>query len=110
MPKLADLGLKNQPIDERSVINFKGGEDEAIARLNHYFYHTEHLSTYKETRNGLIGADYSSKLSVWLWNGCISPRRIYWEVLNYEKRVKKNQSTYWLILELIWRDYFIYST
>lgn len=108
LPKLADLGLKNQPIDERAVIDFKGGEDEAIARLNHYFYHTEHLSTYKETRNGLIGADYSSKLSVWLWNGCISARRIYWEVLNYEERVKKNQSTYWLIFELIWRDFFKY--
>lgn len=108
IPKLADLGLKIQPIDKRSVIDFKGGEDEAMSRLRHYFYDTEKLSIYKETRNGLIGADYSSKLSVWLWNGCISPRRIYWEVANYEKNIKKNQSTYWLVFELIWRDFFKY--
>tara|TARA_R110002049_G_scaffold300047_1_gene490609 strand:+ start:2892 stop:4331 length:1440 start_codon:yes stop_codon:yes gene_type:complete len=106
--KLADLGLKNQPIDKRAVIDFKGGEDEGLARLNHYFYDTEKLSSYKETRNGLIGADYSSKLSVWLWNGCISPRKIYWEVAKYEKSIKKNQSTYWLVFELIWRDFFKY--
>ena len=33
---------------------------------------------------------------------------IYWEIKNYEKKIKKNQSTYWLIFELIWRDYFKY--
>ena len=26
----------------------------------------------------------------------------------YEKNVTKNNSTYWLIFELIWRDYFKY--
>lgn len=38
--------------------------------------------------------------------GCISPRLIYEEVKRYEKERKKNDSTYWLIFELIWRDYF----
>ena len=52
--------------------------------------------------------DYSSKLSAWLANGSISSREIYWEVVEYEKSIKKNQSTYWLIFELIWRDYFKY--
>ena len=33
---------------------------------------------------------------------------IYWKVKEFEKEVKKNQSTYWLIFELIWRDYFKY--
>ena len=41
-------------------------------------------------------------------NGSISSRQIYWEIIDYEKEVKKNQSTYWLIFELIWRDYFKY--
>ncbi len=108
LPELSTLGLSAQPIDERSVIDFKGGEDAALQRLQHYFFETESLSNYKATRNGLIGADYSSKLSVWLWNGCISPRQIYWEVKKYEKEIKKNQSTYWLIFELIWRDFFKY--
>ena len=33
---------------------------------------------------------------------------IYWEVQRYEKEIQKNESTYWLIFELIWRDYFKY--
>ena len=33
---------------------------------------------------------------------------IYWETKEYEAQVQKNQSTYWLIFELIWRDYFKY--
>ena len=33
---------------------------------------------------------------------------IYWEIKRYEKSIQKNQSTYWLIFELIWRDYFKY--
>lgn len=95
--------------DFRAVLMFKGGEEEAIKRLNHYFYETQELLDYKEKRNGLIGANYSSKLSAWLSNGCISPRRIYWEIKKFEKEFRSNDSTYWLIFELIWRDFFKYT-
>jgi len=108
IPLLEDFGIEFVEKDTREVLPFQGGEDEAMLRLNHYFYESKELSLYKEKRNGLIGANYSSKLSVWLWNGCISPRRIYWEVKNYEQQVEANDSTYWLIFELIWRDYFKY--
>ncbi|HRG06928.1 MAG TPA: cryptochrome DASH, partial [Cyclobacteriaceae bacterium] len=64
------------------------------------------LKVYKETRNGLIGADYSSKLSPALSAGCISARTIYHEVKKYEHARVANDSTYWLIFELLWRDYF----
>ncbi len=37
-----------------------------------------------------------------------SARTIYWKVKEFEKEHYKNQSTYWLIFELIWRDYFKY--
>ena len=76
--------------------------------MDHYFWKTKKLSFYKQTRNGLLGVDYSSKFSAWLANGSISARQIYWEIISYEKEIKKNQSTYWLIFELIWRDYFKY--
>ena len=39
-------------------------------------------------------------------HGCISPRSIYHELKRYERERKKNVSTYWLVFELIWRDYF----
>jgi deoxyribodipyrimidine photo-lyase len=106
LPTLEDLGLVFSSIDSRAAIQFKGGETEAINRLNYYFYETKNLSNYKETRNGMVGADYSSKFSAWLAIGCISPRFIYTEVKKYEKQFGANDSTYWLIFELLWRDFF----
>lgn len=106
LPSLDDLGLKKVTIDNRAAIQFKGGESEAIKRLNHYFYETKCLSKYKETRNGMVGADYSSKFSAWLAMGCISPRYIHTEVKKYEKEFGANDSTYWLVFELLWRDFF----
>jgi deoxyribodipyrimidine photo-lyase len=83
-----------------------GGEKEANTRLNHYVWETDLIATYKDTRNGLLGMDYSSKFSPWLALGCISPRAIASEILKYEQEVVANESTYWLIFELLWRDYF----
>ncbi|MEL6674376.1 MAG: DASH family cryptochrome [Bacteroidota bacterium] len=90
----------------KGVLPFFGGEQVALTRLKHYLWDTDALATYKETRNGLLGADYSSKFSPWLALGCLSPRKVYEEVKAYEAQRKKNSSTYWLIFELIWRDYF----
>lgn len=106
LPTLKELDLIESKIDARAVLQFKGGESEAIKRLQHYFYKTKSLSTYKETRNGMVGADYSSKFSAWLALGCISPRYIYAEVKKYEKENGANESTYWLIFEILWRDFF----
>jgi len=108
LPSLVDLGLDNYERDERSAFPFKGGETAAWERLQHYFWDSEKLKYYKKTRNGLLGTDYSSKFSAWLAAGCISATSIYWEVKRFEKDIKKNQDTYWLIFELIWRDYFKY--
>ena len=106
LPPLEALGLAKTTIDSRAVIQFKGGETEAIQRLHHYFYDTQCLSSYKETRNGMVGADYSSKFSAWLAMGCISARFIYAEIKKYEKQFGANDSTYWLVFELLWRDFF----
>jgi deoxyribodipyrimidine photo-lyase len=100
------LGLKDTKVDSRAVLDFKGGQTEALNRLQHYFFETKSLSQYKETRNGLVGANYSSKFSAWLALGCISPRYIYQQVKEYEQQHGANESTYWLIFELLWRDYF----
>lgn len=106
LPTLAELGLSATSIDSRAVFPFKGGETKALKRLQHYFFDTKSVATYKETRNGLIGADYSSKFSAWLAMGCISPRKIYFELQKFETQYGANESTYWLVFELLWRDYF----
>lgn len=106
IPTLEDLGFDAFEIHPNSAFPFRGGSKAGKERINQYFWETKKLSFYKQTRNGLLGRDYSSKFSAWLANGSLSPREIYWEVKAYEKEVKKNQSTYWMIFELIWRDYF----
>lgn len=108
IPKLIDLGLKDMEQDHRTAFPFEGGSNFALNRLEYYFWKSKKLSYYKNTRNGMVGTDYSSKFSPWLANGSLSPKMIYWEVKRFEKEVHKNQSTYWLIFELIWRDYFKY--
>ncbi len=106
LPDLSIYGLEEPKPDRMRLMEFIGGESSGLGRIQSYFWEKDLLKVYKETRNGLIGADYSSKLSPWLALGCISPRMIYEEVKRYEKERKKNESTYWLIFELIWRDYF----
>lgn len=108
LPTVEDFGYDKPKLDPRAVLEFKGGAIAAWERLDHYFWNTKKLSWYKKTRNGLVGADYSSKFSPWLANGSISAREIYHEVKRYEGEHGSNQSTYWLIFELIWRDYFRY--
>lgn len=85
---------------------FKGGEKAAWQRMNYYFFQTQKISQYKETRNELLGNDFSSHFSPWLAIGNISPTSIYFQLKNYEENVKKNESTYWLYFELLWREYF----
>ncbi|GAA3514994.1 DASH family cryptochrome [Aquimarina addita] len=108
IPTLKELGFEEFTTDNRSAFPFKGGENQGLARIHDYFWSTKNLSYYKKTRNGLLGINYSSKLSAWLANGSISPRYIYFEIQKYQKVIVKNDSTYWLIFELIWRDFFKY--
>lgn len=106
LPTLADLQLSPIAKDKRSAYQLKGGETAALKRLQYYLFDTKALSTYKDTRNGLIGQDYSSKLSAHLSMGCLSARQVYHTVKQYEAQHGANDSTYWLIFELLWRDYF----
>jgi deoxyribodipyrimidine photo-lyase len=106
IPTFKELGRKKNESDQRGVLSFLGGENKALERLNYYLFESQLIKNYKETRNGLVGGDYSSKLSPWLANGCVSARKIYSEIKKFEAEFGANESTYWLIFELLWRDYF----
>src|SRR3990167_1317500 len=109
-PTLIDLGITeeeiNNEIPNKSELQFKGGEKAGLQRMQDYFFTNNCLREYKETRNWLLGANYSSEFSSWLAYGCLSPRTIYANVKKYESQVVENQSTYWMLFELLWRDYF----
>mmetsp|Transcript_6941 Transcript_6941/g.10578 ORF Transcript_6941/g.10578 Transcript_6941/m.10578 type:complete len:540 (-) Transcript_6941:153-1772(-) len=108
VPSLSDLGFSKEEIDTkadpRGVMEFIGGETAGLKRVK--YYTNNHLKTYKKTRNGLVGESYSSKYAPWLANGCISPRTVYWMTRDYEdKNGGQTVDTYWLIFELLWRDF-----
>jgi len=108
IPTLLEIGFNDFDTHPNSAFPFLGGENEALKRLNYYLFESKKVGFYKKTRNGLVGLDYSTKFSAWLANGSISAKTIYWQVKAYEQEFGANQSTYWVIFELIWRDYFKY--
>ena len=113
MPTLADLGYTAEEIehaknpDPRGVMTFVGGETAGLARVQDYIFDKDLLKIYFDTRNGMLGGDYSTKFSPWLAHGCISPRHIAKECKRYEQETGiANKSTYWVVFELLWGCYF----
>ena len=82
-----------------------GGETAAKTHAESYFSGELPLS-YKLVRNELDGWENSSKFSAWLNSGCFSARRLVDLLSEFEHRRERNDSTYWLFVELLWREYF----
>jgi len=85
---------------------YSGGESAALSRIDDYFFATDGIASYKETRNGLDGWDFSSRLSAFLAHGCVSPATVLAKLKQYEAERVANDSTYWLFFELLWREFF----
>ncbi len=85
------------------VIN--GGCQSGQQHLSEYFL-SNAASHYKETRNALQGLRQTTLFSPWLAQGCLSPKQIWQATTDYEQNVEKNESTYWIKFELLWREYF----
>ncbi|MFT4861418.1 MAG: deoxyribodipyrimidine photo-lyase [Pseudohongiellaceae bacterium] len=93
------------PAPKATQCQFVGGEQNALTHANNYFSASLPAS-YKTTRNELDGWDSSSKMSPWLNNGDLSPRRLKQLLTAYETSTVANESTHWLYVELLWREYF----
>jgi deoxyribodipyrimidine photo-lyase len=75
------------------------------------------MTAYKDTRNGLLGTEFSTKLSAWLALGCITARQVHFQLLDFEdgrddqyKGTEgygkgENKGTAAVRFELLWRDY-----
>ena len=108
IPPLTSLRLAAPVPDPRTAFPFSGGATAGHERIRNYFWDSENITRYKQTRNGLVGTEYSSKLSPWLANGSLSAREVYRDLKTFERDVTANEDTYWLQFELLWRDYFKY--
>ncbi|HSC83822.1 MAG TPA: deoxyribodipyrimidine photo-lyase, partial [Pseudomonas sp.] len=106
LPNLSQLGLGELREVPNNTFPFSGGEPAAQARLRDYLWLSQGVRQYKDTRNGLMGSEYSSKFSPWLANGSLSPRRAVAELRRHESQFGRNESTHDLWLEILWRDFF----
>jgi deoxyribodipyrimidine photo-lyase len=101
---------ERRPADPRSSLphglaEYDGGETAGLAHLARYLAQ-KRPDSYKRTRNGLTGVDYSSKWSPWLASGALSARFILAELRQFEHLHGASDGSYWLWFELLWRDYF----
>lgn len=119
-PLDSTLGLQNPPQMPKDGVKsahpFTGGSATGHARLLHLLG-SGAMTRYKDTRNGLLGLDFSSKLSAWLALGCISAREVHAGLVAFEDgRLDEckggegygkgeNKGTGWMRFELLWRDY-----
>lgn len=104
------------PSDVESAHPFKGGSTEGQKRVQHLLA-TASMTKYKDTRNGLLGQDFSTKLSAWLALGCITARQVHWALIGFEDGKDdqykgtegygkgENKGTAAVRFELLWRDY-----
>ncbi|KAI1448942.1 cryptochrome [Annulohypoxylon stygium] len=104
------------PEGAKSAHPFKGGEDSAHERLEHLIK-SGSAYLYKDSRNGLLGSDFSTKLSAYLAQGCITARQVHDRLMEYEDGKDKslaesqgfgegeNEGTKAIRFELLWRDY-----
>lgn len=86
--------------------DFLPGEAAALGHWHQYLWQDRRITHYKDTRNSLEDWPSSSKLSPWLAHGCLSARQVAADIRRFEAEVTRNDSTYWLYFELLWREYF----
>lgn len=127
-PSNSETGRQTQ-----SAHPFHGGESEGLRRID-YLLSSGAMTAYKETRNGLLGPDFSTKLSAYLAIGCMTARQISaemglfedgeikhdgWDGTREQKEAKlkrwksapgfgkgESAGTGGVRFELLWRDYF----
>ncbi|KAK1084045.1 hypothetical protein LTR33_002891 [Friedmanniomyces endolithicus] len=109
-------GMPSMPSGTQSAHPFIGGSKPGHERIRNLI-DSGAMSGYKDTRNGLLGLDFSTKLSAWLALGSISARQIHWRMLEFEDGKTdvgksahgygkgENKGTAAVRFELLWRDY-----
>lgn len=119
-PLLSKPDLKQPPqmpaSGASSAHPFTGGSTAGQRRLKHLL-ESGAMTHYKDTRNGMLGTDFSSKLSAWLALGCVTAREVHAAMVDFEDgradELKgaegygrgENKGTGWMRFELLWRDY-----
>ncbi|MEM9255154.1 MAG: DASH family cryptochrome [Pseudomonadota bacterium] len=96
------------PASERphTALPLRGGSLAGNRRLRQFVFEERAIVDYKASRNCLDALSGSSTLSPWLANGCLSAREVAAAIHRFEAQDLRNDSTYWLFFELLWREFF----
>ncbi len=89
-----------------TALPVRGGSLPGSRRLRQFVAEDKSIVSYQQTRNCLDGLAGSSTLSPWLANGCLSVREVATAIHRFEQQEVRNESTYWLYFELLWREFF----
>lgn len=103
--------------DSRGEYAFVPGEPAGVQRLQDYLTPSR-AGQYKTTRNRLSGGDFSTRFSVWLALGSLSPRRILDTLHTFQTTLPEHcehpqaafKDSDWIRVELLWREYFHWDT
>ncbi len=101
---LRSVGEPQGPREKMNVL--RGGEKNGKERVEDYIFSTRSIASYFETRNGLLGLNDSTLFSAWLSNGSLSPSWIFEKVRAYESQFGASKNSEWVVVELLWRDFF----
>ncbi|OQO06870.1 hypothetical protein B0A48_07436 [Cryoendolithus antarcticus] len=108
--------MPNMPQGAESAHPFIGGSKSGLERVRHLIK-SGSMTSYKDTRNGLLGQDFSTKLSAWLSLGSVTARQVHWLLVAFEQGTSdlgkgvegygkgENKGTAAVRFELLWRDY-----
>lgn len=105
MPTLGDLALRAPEQDPRAALQPRGGEAAGFQRLVAWMWTGNALGAYADepTPERPTTPD-TSRLSPWLALGCLSPRFVHAQVLEYERRRVRNAGTRAFVAALLARD------
>jgi len=103
--------IKNSEWGELPVYDYvpayaSGGEQEGLAHLQSLLAKDSAIYVKGSSKATVVKPGFSSKLSAWLTLGCLSPRKVYWQIKAAEAKFGSNGNFNQLILGLLWRDYF----
>jgi deoxyribodipyrimidine photo-lyase len=115
MPTLQDLGYTEEQIamadtvDPRSQIkDMKGGETAGLKHVQEYIWENDYMKDWARMRHGPIVDNKSSKFSMYLAHGCISPRTIADEARKYMHTRYANDAYKIVQQDLVKRDHCKY--
>ncbi len=106
IPSLTMLINFTPPFDDgRANMDFHGGEEAGLQRLETFFWKLHAIEHYDRTKNELVDSDDSSRFSPWISHGCLSPKKIYQQLMDLKSHVENREALEHFFQQLICRDY-----